>query len=76
MPRDELGEDLLHSIRNLSMQIDTTALELNHTCDCGLFDELMTLSERLSNMADALEDPSLDTPIPCRRRQDDGTPVH
>ena len=78
MPRDELNDDLMLSIRNLSMQIDTAALELNHACECGLFDELMTLSERLSVMADAMEDPSLvDDILPCRAQlRDDDSRLH
>ena len=59
MPRDELNESLSLSIRELSLHIDSTALELNPGCSCGLFDDLMDMSERLSKMADAIEDPSL-----------------
>ena len=58
MPKDDFPEDLSISIRQLSMHMDSTALELTPDCQCGLFRDLMDMSERLSEMADAIEDPA------------------
>lgn len=59
MPKDGIAEDLTHLLRELSLQIDSTALELRQSCTCQLVGDLFRMSERLSHTADAMESPSL-----------------
>ena len=66
MPKDISNDTLLDALRELSLHIDSTAIELNRSCSCGLFSELMEMSERLSHVADAIEDPAMrDDTVDC-----------
>ena len=59
MMDDDERMALVHSVRQLSTNIDAAALEIGPALDEAFTAQLMQMSVRLSNAADMIEDPSL-----------------